>query len=148
MTRSFRFAIPLAASALLAAPASAGELVLDLRGIRSGEGRVYAAVHAPVDGVKFPDSAGMIAATWWLARPGDQRVTIHDLPPGRYAVNAYHDENENGELDTNLLGIPSEGYAFANDATGVMGPPGFSAASVLVEEDENATATATLTIHY
>lgn len=147
MTRCLRFAIPFAATALLAAPATAGELVLDLRGIRSGEGRVYAAVHAPAEGVKFPDPAGMIAATWWLARPGDQRVTIHDLPPGRYAVNAYHDENGNGDLDTNMLGIPSEGFAFANDAMGVMGPPGFSGASVLVE-DGNATTTATLTMSY
>ena len=148
MTRCLRFAIPFAASALLAAPAApAGELVLDLRGIRSGDGRVYAAVHAPADGVKFPDSAGMIAGTWWLAHPGDLRVTIHDLPPGRYAVNAFHDENGNAELDTNMLGLPSEGFGFANDAMGVMGPPSFAAASVLVE-DESTAVTATLTITY
>ncbi len=33
---------------------------------------------------------------------------IHDLPYGRYAISTYHDENDNGELDSGLFGIPTE----------------------------------------
>jgi uncharacterized protein (DUF2141 family) len=33
------------------------------------------------------------------------------------------------ELDTNWLGIPTEGYGFSNDAKATLGPPSFSAAS-------------------
>ena len=35
------------------------------------------------------------------------RVTVHDLPAGEYAVKLYHDANRNGELDANMIGIPS-----------------------------------------
>ena len=35
----------------------------------------------------------------------------------------------NGELDTNFIGLPKEGFGFSNDAMGRMGPPGFDAAS-------------------
>lgn len=46
-----------------------------------------------------------------------------------YAVVIFHDENNNGELDTNTLGIPKEGYAFSNNAMGMFGPPSFDKAS-------------------
>ena len=57
------------------------------------------------------------------------RCDFEDIPPGTYAIAVVHDENMNGKLDTNLLGIPTEGYAFSNDAKGLFGPPSFSAAS-------------------
>lgn len=46
-----------------------------------------------------------------------------DLPKGIYAVSMFHDENANGEIDTNFIGIPTEGYGTSNDAKGFMGPP-------------------------
>ena len=67
------------------------------------------------------------------------------LPPGRYAVNAFHDENGNGESDTNLLGIPAEGYGFANDPVIRFGPPDFEAAAVSVGENSEV---AVLTLNY
>jgi uncharacterized protein (DUF2141 family) len=44
---------------------------------------------------------------------------------GVYGVSAFHDENRNGKLDTNLLGIPSEDYCASRDARGSFGPPSF-----------------------
>lgn len=52
-----------------------------------------------------------------------------EIPPGTYAIAVIHDENMNGRLDTNSLGIPTEGYGFSNDAQGFIGAPSFSAAS-------------------
>ncbi|MRR56101.1 MAG: DUF2141 domain-containing protein [Deltaproteobacteria bacterium] len=57
------------------------------------------------------------------------RCDFEDIPPGTYAIAVVHDENLNGKLDTNVLGIPTEGFAFSNDAKGLFGPPSFSAAS-------------------
>ncbi|UUZ49269.1 DUF2141 domain-containing protein [Massilia sp. B-10] len=51
-----------------------------------------------------------------------------DLPEGEYAFAVYHDANANGQMDKNLLGIPTEDYAFNNNAVGKMGPPKFEAA--------------------
>jgi uncharacterized protein (DUF2141 family) len=39
------------------------------------------------------------------------------------------DENSNGKLDTNFIGMPREGAGASNDAKGHMGPPKFGAAS-------------------
>jgi uncharacterized protein (DUF2141 family) len=57
------------------------------------------------------------------------RCDFADIPPGTYALAVFHDENMNGQLDTNRLGIPTEGYGFSNDVKGVFGAPAFSAAS-------------------
>jgi uncharacterized protein (DUF2141 family) len=59
------------------------------------------------------------------ARGGEVTVVLENLPPGDYAVSVIHDENENGELDSNLVGIPKEGFAFGNNAMGSFGPPSF-----------------------
>ena len=51
------------------------------------------------------------------------------VAPGTYAVSVVHDENSNGKLDTNFIGMPREGVGASNDAKGHMGPPKFSAAA-------------------
>jgi len=44
-------------------------------------------------------------------------------------VPLYKDENMNGKLDTNWLGMPKEGYGFSNDVKALLGAPSFCAAS-------------------
>jgi uncharacterized protein (DUF2141 family) len=68
-----------------------------------------------------------------------------DIPPGTYAMVVIHDENMNGKLDTNLLGIPTEGYGFSNDAKGVVGSPSFSAASFSYD---GQNVELTMSLHY
>ena len=51
--------------------------------------------------------------------------SINNLTPGKYAVRYYHDENMNGEMETNLVGKPTEGYGFSNNVIGKFGPPPF-----------------------
>lgn len=50
-------------------------------------------------------------------------ITFSDIPDGTYAISAFHDEDENGELTTNFLGIPKERYGASNDAPSRFGPP-------------------------
>jgi uncharacterized protein (DUF2141 family) len=61
------------------------------------------------------------------------KVTFEDLPAGEYAVSIIHDENENGDLDSNAFGIPKEGFAFGNNAMGTFGPPSFDKAKIKLE---------------
>lgn len=49
--------------------------------------------------------------------------TFKDIPPGNYAISVFHDEDENGELTTNFLGIPKESYGASNNAPSRFGPP-------------------------
>ncbi|MDZ7848305.1 MAG: DUF2141 domain-containing protein [Owenweeksia sp.] len=44
------------------------------------------------------------------------------LPTGNYTIKAYHDLNNNEELDRNTLGIPQEPYGFSNNARGTFRP--------------------------
>ena len=62
-------------------------------------------------------------------RKTQARCDFEDIPSGTYAMAVIHDEDMNGKLETNLLGIPTEGYGFSNDAKSMIGVPSFSAAS-------------------
>jgi uncharacterized protein (DUF2141 family) len=64
------------------------------------------------------------------------RCDFEDIPPGTYALVVIHDENSNGKLDTNWLGVPREDYGFSNDAKGLLGGPSFSAASFPVRREK------------
>jgi uncharacterized protein (DUF2141 family) len=63
-------------------------------------------------------------------------VVFENLNPGEYAVSVIHDENENGELDSNMFGIPKEGFGFGNNAMGTFGPPSFDKAKISLSKNE------------
>lgn len=54
---------------------------------------------------------------------GKSTVIFENIPNGTYAISSYHDENDNDELDTNFLGIPSEDIGSSNNAPARFGPP-------------------------
>jgi uncharacterized protein (DUF2141 family) len=56
----------------------------------------------------------------------DASFEFSDIEPGTYAIAVIHDENRNGELDTNFFGIPTEGYGFSSGAEVTMSAPSFS----------------------
>ena len=62
-------------------------------------------------------------------------VTFIEIPKGEYAVSAYQDENSNGKLDRNAIGIPSEDVACSNNAKGFMGPPKYEDAKFKINND-------------
>jgi uncharacterized protein (DUF2141 family) len=51
--------------------------------------------------------------------------SIGNLKPGKYAVRYYHDENLNGNMETNMFGKPTEGYGFSNNVVGKYSMPPF-----------------------
>jgi len=69
----------------------------------------------------------------------DNKCTIvfKELKNDQYAIRYFHDENTNDELDTNILGIPKEGYGFSNDAYGKFGPKDFKEWLFEVSGDTN-----------
>jgi uncharacterized protein (DUF2141 family) len=97
--------------------------------IRNSTGTVDCALFESPAG--FPTEALRSATNVMVikVRQTQARCDFEDIPPGTYALAVFHDENMNGTLDTNRLGIPTEGYGFSNDVKGVFGAPAFSAAS-------------------
>jgi uncharacterized protein (DUF2141 family) len=110
---------------LLATSASAGDLQVNLHDIRTHAGTLHMAV---VDGPEGWDSkAKPVQAQSAKATEDDARFVFKNLPAGDYAVLVTHDENDNGKLDSNMLGIPVEGYGFSNNPQ-VMRKPTFEEA--------------------
>jgi uncharacterized protein (DUF2141 family) len=97
--------------------------------IRNSRGTVACALFDSAQG--FPEEYLRMATNVMIikVRKDQARCDFEDIPPGTYAMAVVHDENMNGKLDTNFLGIPREGYGFSNDAKGPLGAPPFSAAS-------------------
>ena len=54
------------------------------------------------------------------------------VPPGRYAIVALHDENSNHKLDRNMFGIPKEGFGFSNNPKVFLSAPSFNTAAIPV----------------
>jgi len=113
--------------------------------IRNSTGTVDCALFDSPDG--FPIEV-LLAATNVMVikvRKMEARCDFEDIPPGTYALAVVHDENMNGKLDTNWLGIPKEGYGFSNDVKALLGAPSFSAASF---QYDGKTLDLTISLHY
>ncbi|MBZ9788173.1 DUF2141 domain-containing protein [Psychroflexus sp. CAK57W] len=80
---------------------------------------------------KFMKSGSKIMITQITGK--DASFEFSDIKPGTYAIAVIHDENMNGELDSNLFGIPTEGYGFSSGAEVNMSAPSFSEAEFLYD---------------
>ena len=117
------------AAVSVTAQAACPGIHVQIRNIRNSTGTVDCALFESPEG--FPTEA-LRAATHVMVikvRQTQARCDFEDIPPGTYALAVFHDENRNGTLDTNWLGIPTEGYGFSNDVKASLGPPSFAAAS-------------------
>jgi uncharacterized protein (DUF2141 family) len=74
----------------------------------------------------------MKEAKWRIVEEVKSTSTKIDMPfpEGVYAVAVFQDLNENGKLDKNWMGVPTEPYGFSKDARGTFGPPSFSESSI------------------
>jgi len=73
------------------------------------------------------------------AHDGEVTLQFEHLPAGDYAVSVMHDENENGELDSNFVGMPVEGFGFSNDAKAMFGPPSYEKCVFNHQADQQIT---------
>jgi uncharacterized protein (DUF2141 family) len=128
---------------VLANPAAAARLLVTIEGIRSSEGYVFVTLYSKPQG--FPD--GDYSAQHAKVKAASDGLTIvfDNVVAGAYAVGAYHDENNNGKLDTNFFGYPIEGYALSNGIRAETGRPRFSDAAFQVGDRDTAI---TLHIRY
>jgi uncharacterized protein (DUF2141 family) len=137
-----------AATLFPSSQASALRVVID--GVRSDSGTVMVGLYDSTDGfvaaIKHSTEAGLLndkgrrVGMALRAATGVQSIVFTELPPRRYAVIVFHDENDNGRLDENGWGVPMEGYGFSNDAQGFLGAPSFDAAAVTLEGRDRSIA--------
>ncbi|MCG8307820.1 MAG: DUF2141 domain-containing protein [Cytophagales bacterium] len=106
-------------------------LVLNVRNIKHGTGKIFVAVFDKEDKFMkehFADKEISVYTT-------DDLKTELKLPNGKYAISIFHDVNNNRKLNTNFMGIPREPYGFSNNPKTTFGPPDFEKASFVLDGD-------------
>ena len=133
--RDVRCLALLMAALALPRPVLAAQLDIELAGIENDHGLVRVAVCTretfTTRSCPFTGAAP--------AKPGSVVVSVPNIPPGRYAVQAYHDEDGNGRLRKGMFGLPAEAIGFSRDARIRLGPPSFEDAAIDVAEPVTAT---------
>lgn len=133
MKRSLHTLLALAAAA--SAHAQAADLTIRVDNVRSSDGQLMVSLFdKAADFLKRPACA--VSAK---ADAGSTTLVVKDLASGDYAIAVYHDVNGNGKMDSNMMGIPVEPFAFGKDAQGNMGPPAFDAVKLTVPDAGLAT---------
>jgi len=110
-------------------------LTITITGIKNNTGKLTAEVYNSKG--KFLKSA--FKTTSSTIKSNTATVTFSDLPKSEYTVMVYHDENNNGKLDKNFIGMPKEAVACSNNAKGFMGPPKYEDAKFSLIADSKIT---------
>lgn len=101
---------------------STATITVEITGLRSSDGKVGISLFRSEEG--FPgDSEKAIERAYIEIENQSATVIFEDLLPGNYAIAVYHDEDEDGEIETNFIGIPKEGTGSSNNPKARMGPP-------------------------
>lgn len=122
-------ALPAAAQTPAPTPAPV-TLVVTVEGVRNATGDVRVAICSKARFLSETCEYMGVAK----ARPGPVSVRIA-VPPGTYAAQAFHDEDGDGKIGRNTLGLPTEGLGFSNDAAMRFGPPRFDEAAFQLGPD-------------
>ena len=120
------------AGALLSFPALAGNVRAAIDGVKSAKGHVICGIFRSAEG--FPtESQHALKVVSMPADSATVRCDFADLPAGDYAISVFHDENDNGILDTNFVGMPREGYGTSNNHVYAMHAPSFEESRFTLE---------------
>lgn len=102
------------------------DVIVEVEGLHSARGEVRGALFGSAD--DWTHEGREIATCRATIVGARARCVFRDVAPGHYAAALLDDENADGRMERDFLGIPREGYAFSNDASPGLGPPSFDAA--------------------
>lgn len=86
----------------------------------------------------FPDGEGILTVRTPITG-ANTTCTFPNVEPGTYAVAVVHDENSNGKLDKNFVGVPSEGYGVSNNKTYALSAPKWDESVFTIAPSESKT---------
>ena len=123
------------ATCLENATADDAQLTVHVEGLQEASGAVMMAVYASAESWNGGDP---VAGSRVAVHGNTVTVSFDSLPAGDYAIRMFHDIDGDGELDVNLMGIPSEPFAFSNNARGRFGPASWADSVFVITPGENA----------
>ena len=90
---------------------------MEINNLQSNNGHLYIRI---LDGNENPVIVGTSPVINYSAR-----ISFDSISPGKYAIQFFHDENENQKMDFSLIGIPKEKFGSSNNVKPILGPPKF-----------------------
>lgn len=130
--RTFLFILTLLALGFFSQGQTAN-LSIKITNIENAKGNMNIALFNSSEG--FPSGPEHFIGEVVPVKTADFVYVLKDIPLGVYAISIFHDINEDGELDTNWIGMPKEPIGFSNNAKGKMGPPKFEDAKFELTKD-------------
>lgn len=116
--------------------AQSGNITVGIPGVKQAKGAVLICLYNSSE--TFLDSDKMYKKAVIKATVTKSSYTFKAVPEGEYAIHVFWDENDNGEMDANFIGMPKEEVGFSQNVLGTFGPPSFDDASFMVIPGETA----------
>ena len=129
------FIVIIVAGALGQEQSGQGNLTVIITGFDNDDGVVKIALNNTQEDYEAKDQAYRGAAL--IIEENKAVGTFVKIPFGEYAIKIYHDEDNDNELDTNFLGMPTEEYGFSNNARGSFGPASWEDAKFLFKSEKD-----------
>jgi uncharacterized protein (DUF2141 family) len=132
MKKIFTLAVSLLMA--IAAKSQSINIVVSLTNVSSNNGMIK--VYFFTDADAFPTKINQaVKVVTVKATKGIMQIPVEGLASGSYAVAVHHDENNDGKINTNFIGIPKEPMGASNGAVGKMGPPKFKDAVMAIKKN-------------
>ena len=110
-------------------------LTVEVADLRNSKGVVQFALYHTPDAFPDEDYTKYYRKRTAKIVEGFSTVTFENLPPGKYAINILHDEDENGKIKKGMV-LPKEGIGFSNyESIGMFNKPKFSEAGIVLKSD-------------
>lgn len=119
-------------------PSQKIRLNIELLGIKKPTGKILLAAYRQKD--EFPEIHGKFKGLVVSAKSPNTEAFM-EIPADIYAIAVFHDANNNGKLDTNMFGVPTEVYGFSNDARGTFSAPSFQSAAFELKSEKKVVIT-------
>lgn len=136
--------ILVASAAISSSMVQANNIEFEITGVNSNKGKIYIQLFKGQENYtqNIAEASSVIKA-----EKGAIKAIFNNISAGEYALRFFHDENNDGKLATNFLGMPQEGYGFSNNAKPNFGPASYHDMKFLVSEND-ATVKNTTTVIY
>ena len=125
------------AVAFYASPAfseSPSSVLIEVSGFKNTRGTLNCRLFTKA--ADFPDGEGIVTLRVPITG-SNTSCSFSNVEPGTYAIAVVHDENGNGKLDKNFVGVPSEGYGVSNNKTYALSAPKWDESSFALGATES-----------
>ncbi|MGC4121489.1 MAG: DUF2141 domain-containing protein [Myxococcales bacterium] len=123
-------------------PPAKATLTVEVTELRNDSGVVRASVYRTEADYKEKKAS---ASGEGRIQNGKATLVLEGLEPGTAMVRVFHDEDGDGKIKTNWLGMPKEGVGMSRNAKGFMGPPRFDDAKFELPAGPTTTS---IKLHY